>query len=94
VAQGSQLIGSTHESIGNHRNEGSGDPGDSPREEKGRLSNPPQRRLSPTDIDDLVNAYRAGATINQLAAEFSIHRTTVAEHLDRLGVPRHSEQTT
>ena len=62
-------------------------------EEKGRLSNPPQRRLSPTDIDDLLEAYRAGATISQLAVEFSIHRTTVASHLDRHGVPRHSEQT-
>ena len=25
--------------------------------------------------------------------EFSIHRTTVASHLDRHGVPRHSDQT-
>ncbi len=59
----------------------------------GRLSNPPQRLLSPADIDDLVNAYRAGATISQLAAEFGIHRTTVTGHLDRHGVPRRSEQT-
>ena len=60
---------------------------------KGRLSNPPQRRLSPTDLDDLLEAYKAGATINQLAVEFGIHRTTVAGHLDRHGVPRHSELT-
>ena len=59
----------------------------------GRLSNPPQRRLSPTDIDDLVAAYQAGATISQLAVEFGIHRATVAGHLDRHGVPRHSEQS-
>ena len=60
---------------------------------KGRLSNPPQRRLSPTDIDDVIAAYQAGATISQLAMEFGVHRTTLAGHLDRHGVPRHSEQT-
>ena len=60
---------------------------------KGTALNPPQRRLSPTDIDDLIAAYRAGATIIQLAMEFGIHRTTVAGHLDRHGVPRHSELT-
>ena len=60
---------------------------------KGRLSNPAQRRLSPTNIDDLVEAYQAGASISHLAVEFDVHRTTVAAHLDRHGVPRHSEQT-
>ncbi len=60
---------------------------------KGRLSNPPQRRLSPADIDNLIEAYRAGATINRLAVDFGIHRTTVAGHLDRHDVPRQSELT-
>ena len=59
---------------------------------RGRLSNPAQRRLSPTNIDDLVEAYKAGATISQFAVEFDVHRTTVAGHLDRHGVPRRSEQ--
>ena len=59
----------------------------------GRLSNPPQRRLSPTDVEDLIAACQAGATISQLAVEFGIHRTTVTGHLDRHGIPRHSEQT-
>ena len=59
----------------------------------GRLSNPLQRRLSPTDIDDLTAAYQAGATISQLATEFGVHRTTVAAHLDRRSVPRHQEPT-
>jgi hypothetical protein len=45
---------------------------------KGRLSHPPQHRLSPTAIDDVVEAYRGGATISQLAVQASIHRTTVA----------------
>ena len=53
----------------------------------------PRRRLSPACIDGLVEAYRAGATINELAVEFGIHRTTVAAHLDRKGVPRRSEAT-
>jgi transposase-like protein len=47
----------------------------------------------PATRDDLVEAYQAGATISQLAVEFGIHRTTVAGHLDRQGVPRHCEQT-
>ena len=59
----------------------------------GRLSNPTQRRLSPSDIDDLIAAYQAGATISQLAADFSVHRTTIAAHLDRHQVRRHREQT-
>ncbi len=58
----------------------------------GRLSNPAQRRLASADIDDLIAAYRGGATISHLAVEFGIHRTTVAGHLDRPGVPRHGEQ--
>jgi phage-related baseplate assembly protein len=60
----------------------------------GRLPNPAQRRRSPTDIDDLIAACQAGATINELAARFGIHRTTVATHLDRHQVPRHHDRTT
>ena len=89
----SQPISSPRESIETTPFRPSNDHAQGPREEKGRLSNPPQRRLSPTDIDDLIEAYRAGATINQLAVQFGIHRTTIAGHLDRHGVPRHSKQT-
>jgi transposase-like protein len=60
-----------------------------PPEEKGRLSNPIQRRLSPTDTDDLIAAYHAGATINELAHRYRLHRTTIAAHLDRHHVERH-----
>jgi hypothetical protein len=77
----------------NTRNRASDDPSESPREEKGQLSNPTQRRLSPTDVDALINDYRTGATINQLAANFGVHRTTVAAHLDHHQIPRHREQT-
>ena len=93
AAQGSQLIDDPNEALEIARNEGHDDPSVGPRQEKGRLSNPPQRLLSPIDLDNLLDAYQGGATINQLAVEFGIHRTTVAGHLDRHGVPRHSEQT-
>lgn len=33
------------------------------------------------------------ATISQLAADFGVHRTTVAAHLDRHQIPRHHEET-
>lgn len=62
-------------------------------EEAGRLSNPSQRRLSPAEIGDLIQAYRAGSSINELAIRYRIHRTTVAGHLDRNHIPRHREQS-
>lgn len=93
AAQGSEQDGDPQRSPTNTRNGILNELCESPREEKGRLSNPTQRRLSRADIDELVVAYQAGATISQLAADFGIHRTTVAAHLDRHGTPRHSEQT-
>ena len=56
--------------------------------EKGRLSNPVQRRLTDAEIDDLVAQYEAGSTIKTLAHQFGVHRTTVMTHLDRHGIPR------
>ena len=93
VAQGPERVADPSEGLETAHIRTSDDHSEGPREEKGRLSNPSQRRLSPTDIDDLVEAYQAGATISQLAVEFGIHRTTVAGHLDRKGVPRRSEAT-
>mgnify|MGYP001819105620 CR=1 FL=1 len=93
AAQGSERIGDSSGGVETTRIRPSGDRPVGPREEEGRLSNPAQRRLSPTQLADLLDAYRAGATISQLAIEFGIHRTTVAGHLDRHGVPRHSEQS-
>lgn len=57
-------------------------------EEKGRLSNPVQRRLSADEIDDLARLYRQGATIDALGRRYGVHRTTIITHLDRRGVPR------
>jgi len=55
---------------------------------EGRLSNPVQRRLTDTEIDDLVARYEAGSTIEILASKFGVHRTTVMDHLRRRAVPR------
>lgn len=53
-----------------------------------------QRRLSPEELDDLVSAYVAGATVKDLATRFGVHRHTIAAHLDRAGVPRHQNGLT
>lgn len=46
------------------------------------------KALPPVNITALADAYRAGATVSQLAACNGVHRTTVAAHLDRNAVPR------
>ena len=94
VAQRSERVVDSGGSVEADQIGPSDDLSEGPREVRGRLSNPPQRRLSPAVVHDLVEAYQAGATINQLAVRFGIHRTTVSGHLDRHGVPRHSEQAT
>jgi transposase-like protein len=53
-----------------------------------QLSNPVQRRLSNADVDDLVRAYRAGSSIDSLAARLGVNRTTIISHLDRRGIER------
>lgn len=45
-----------------------------------------QRRLQPDEISDLVAAYKAGATISDLAKRFQIHTITVTAHLQRQAV--------
>ena len=57
-------------------------------EQRGRLSNPVQRRLSVADIGDLCRLYREGASIDALARQYKVNRTTVITHLDRLGIER------
>ena len=46
------------------------------------------RRLPARQVDELVERYEAGASINALADTFRINRTTVMSHLDRREVPR------
>ncbi len=62
--------------------------GDAPPEERGRLSNPVQRRLSQAEIEQLIHQYREGAPIDGLARRHEVHRTTVIHHLDQAGVTR------
>jgi hypothetical protein len=52
------------------------------------VPHPTQRRLRAADVDSLVDGYRAGATIMELAGRFSISRTTVMAHLNRRNVKR------
>jgi hypothetical protein len=40
-------------------------------------------RLRPVEVDDMVAAYRAGDSIEQLADRYGVHRTTVIAHLGR-----------
>jgi DNA-binding transcriptional ArsR family regulator len=51
-----------------------------------------QRRLSPVEASELVDAYRAGAAQRDLARRFGIHRTTVTAHLRRAGVSLRSTE--
>lgn len=44
------------------------------------------RQLRPTEVEALVDAYRAGATVYELAEVFGISRQTVSGHLHRCGV--------
>jgi AraC-like DNA-binding protein len=45
-----------------------------------------QRRLSADQIVALVEGYRSGKAMKELASEFGIHRTTVSTHLAEHGV--------
>lgn len=47
-----------------------------------------QRRLRSEQIEELVVAYQAGATVYELADRFKIHRQTVSDLLKRRSVPR------
>lgn len=57
-------------------------------EQRGRLSNPVQRRLSETVIEQLLRDYVAGWSIDALAERLHVHRTTIVSHLDRRGIDR------
>jgi DNA-binding NarL/FixJ family response regulator len=43
------------------------------------------RKLSSEEVVVLVERYRAGATMIELAEQFEVHRTTVSAHLRRAG---------
>jgi transposase-like protein len=45
-----------------------------------------QRRLTPEQVQQLVDEYEAGTGVQDLAARWAIHRTTVAAQLRQAGV--------
>lgn len=51
-----------------------------------RLEARENRKLSPTEVADLVARYRAGASIRSLSQAFRMHEQTVRAHLRREGV--------
>lgn len=57
-------------------------------EQRGRLSNPVQRRLSAADIGELCHLYSEGRSIDSLARQYEVNRTTIITHLDRAGIER------
>ena len=46
------------------------------------------RHLPAKDSAEICKKYKNGSTINQLATEFNVHRTTIMNHLERNGIKR------
>lgn len=44
--------------------------------------------LSPDEVAELVEAYRHGVEMNELARRYGVHRHTVDRHLERAGVSK------
>jgi lambda repressor-like predicted transcriptional regulator len=51
----------------------------------------PNRKLSPTEIDQLVVDYQTGLCLTELGERYGLHRQTAKGHLERRGVPIRSE---
>jgi transposase-like protein len=85
AAQGPQPIDGLLEGVETAQIRPSDDHAEGPREEKGRHSNPPQRRLSPAQVDQIVTAYLDSTTSRQICRELDMHRTTVDNCLKRVG---------
>jgi hypothetical protein len=64
------------------------DPAATGLEQTGRLSNPVQRRLSEAEAGELCHLYSGGASIDALARQYKLNRTTIITHLDRAGIER------
>ena len=88
AGQGSQASCRPRKTIGGTPNRASERSAEAPPEEKGRLSNPVQRRLSDAEVDELAKCYIEGTSIDALARVYRVHRTTVIGHLDRRQIPR------
>ncbi|WP_191305360.1 hypothetical protein [Lentzea cavernae] len=44
------------------------------------------RKLKPAEIDELVEQYRAGSSVYQLAKQYGFHRITIGKHLRSRGI--------
>jgi DNA invertase Pin-like site-specific DNA recombinase len=44
--------------------------------------------MNPTELDDLVEAYKAGTSIRDLADEFEIDRSTILKYFQGMDIPR------
>jgi lambda repressor-like predicted transcriptional regulator len=88
TGQGSRASRRSRETPGEGPNRASGPSGNAVPEERGRLSNPVQRRLSRAEIEQLTHLYREGASIDALARQYEVHRTTLIHRLDRAGIAR------
>jgi len=51
-----------------------------------RLEVRENRKLSPSEVAELVDAYRRGTEIRKLARQYGVHRHTVDRHLERADV--------
>ncbi|MFT3862339.1 hypothetical protein [Micropruina sp.] len=47
-----------------------------------------QTFLTASEVDRLVDDYRSGASVNELAERYGVHRATVSAHLTRRRVAR------
>ena len=46
----------------------------------------PQKQLSDTELDQVVEDYANGLTVYQLAAKFECHRSTISSHMKKRGI--------
>jgi len=53
-----------------------------------RLEVRENRKLSPSEVAELVDAYRRGTEIRKLARQYGVHRHTVDRHLERADVAK------
>jgi len=53
-----------------------------------RPKQPVRRRLTPSEVAAVAAEYQHGRSLDDLAREFGVHRRTVADHLERLGIAR------
>jgi transposase-like protein len=52
------------------------------------------RRLSATEREQLVSGYESGSTINDVARQLGLNRSSATAALNRAGVPRHQRGLT